>query len=159
MPAWWIRVARGLNIQRKMPQGVIAVRKRTFRIKEFNGLLASQRCVTHCGLVMQYGATDLCQHWPGNGLVSGGTKPLPGQMLTCHRWVPVMFICMQFHKRYLSHQSLKLALKITCPKFHSNPPGANELMALMWHACYFHDTIHATLLVVTVEWSWLLLKA
>ena len=31
-----------------------------------------------------------------------------------------------FHKKYLSHQSLKMTLKITNPKFHSTLPGANE---------------------------------
>ena len=31
-----------------------------------------------------------------------------------------------FHKKYLNHQSLKMTLKITNPKFHSTLPGANE---------------------------------
>ena len=37
------------------------------------------------------------------------------------------FILGQFHERCLSHQSLKLVLKITYLKFRSNLPGANEL--------------------------------
>ena len=42
------------------------------------------------------------------------------------------FIWGQFHKKYLSHQSLKKknSLKITHLTFHSNLPGANELMIL-----------------------------
>ena len=31
-----------------------------------------------------------------------------------------------FHKKYLNHQSLKMTLKMTNPKFHSTLPGANE---------------------------------
>ena len=31
-----------------------------------------------------------------------------------------------FHKKYLNHQSLKMTLKITNPKFHSTLPGASE---------------------------------
>ena len=46
-------------------------------------------------------------------------------MLTYHQWLPVTFIWWQSKKRYLSHYSLKLAwLK----RFHSNLPGANELI-------------------------------
>ena len=43
---------------------------------------------------------------------------------------PVTFICVQFHKRYLSWQSLKNNLKITYLKFYSNLPGTNELMSI-----------------------------
>ena len=51
-----------------------------------------------------------------------GLKP----MLTDHQWSAVTVILGQFHKRCLNHQPLKL-LRITCLKFHSNFPGANEL--------------------------------
>ena len=63
----------------------------------------------------------------GNGLLLDGTKPLPEPMLTDHQWSPVTFILGQFHKRCLSHQSLKSVWKLHVLKFHSNFPGANEL--------------------------------
>ena len=45
----------------------------------------------------------------GNGLVPGGTKPLPEPMLSYRKEGPVTFIWRQFHKRYLRHQSLKVS--------------------------------------------------
>ena len=45
-------------------------------------------------------------------------------MLTYHQWGPLAFIRGQFHKRHLSHDSLK---KINHLKSHSNLPEANEL--------------------------------
>ena len=41
----------------------------------------------HCGLVTPYDDKDLGQHWlsSGNGLLPGGTKPLPEPMLTYHQ--------------------------------------------------------------------------
>ena len=63
----------------------------------------------------------------GNGLLPDGTKPLPEPMLTDHQWSPGTFILGWFHKRCLNHQSLKVCLKITCLKFYSDFPGANEL--------------------------------
>ena len=53
-------------------------------IKEFN--------LAHCGQVMPYGDTDLGYIGSGNGLVPDGTKPLPGPMLTDHKWGLVAFI-------------------------------------------------------------------
>ena len=47
-----------------------------------------------------------------NGLLPDGTKPLPEPTLTYHQEGPVIFIWGQFHKRYLSHQSLKFAWKL-----------------------------------------------
>ena len=58
----------------------------------------------------------------GNGLLPDGTKPLPEPMLTDHQWSQLTFILGQFHKRCLN------CLKITYLKFHSNFPGANELI-------------------------------
>ena len=43
----------------------------------------------------------------GNGLLPDGTKPLPEEMLTYHKYGPVTLIWGQFHKRYLSHWPLK----------------------------------------------------
>ena len=60
-----------------------------------------------------------------SGLLPNGTKPLPEPMLTDHLWSLVTFILGKFHKRCLSHQSLKSILK-----FHSNFPSANELILL-----------------------------
>ena len=68
----------------------------------------------------------------GNGLLPDGTKPLPELLLTDHQWSPLTFILGQFHKRCLNHQSLKIRLKITYLKFHSNFPGANELSKDLW---------------------------
>ena len=62
----------------------------------------------------------------GNGLLPDGTKPLPEPMLTDHQWSPMTFILGQFHKKCLNHKSLK---SVTYLIFHSNFPGANELMA------------------------------
>ena len=48
-------------------------------------------------------------------------------MLTYHQQGPLTFIWGQSHKSYTSHQSQKLAFKITLLKFHLNLPGVNEL--------------------------------
>ena len=65
--------------------------------------------ITHCDLVTPYGEIDLS--WTnvdsGNSLLLDDTKPLPEPMLTNHQWGPVTSILGWFHKRYLSHQSLK----------------------------------------------------
>ena len=64
----------------------------------------------------------------GSGLLPDGTKPLPEPMLTYRKWGPVTNIWRQFHKRYIPQSwMIEVSLKITNPKFHSNPPGANEL--------------------------------
>ena len=68
----------------------------------------------------------------GNGLLPAGTKPLPEPMLTGHQWSPMTFILGQFHKRCLKPSITKIYLKITCLKFHSNLPGANELTHWGW---------------------------
>ena len=62
----------------------------------------------------------------GNGLVPSGNKPLPEPMLTSS-----VRSC-GFHGRAISQEMpqlsiTKICLKITCLKFHSNFPGANEL--------------------------------
>ena len=60
----------------------------------------------------------------GNGLLPDGTKPLPEPKLTDHQWSPVTFILGQD----MPQPSItKICFKITCLKFHSNFPGANEL--------------------------------
>ena len=56
----------------------------------------------------------------GNGLLPDGTKPLPEPMLTHLQWGLVAFIWGQFHKRYLSHHSLKLAWKLLKIKLKSH---------------------------------------
>ena len=72
----------------------------------------------------------------GNGLLPDSTKPLPQPMLSDHQWSPVKFILGQksseIHIRPISQEMpqpsiTKICLKITCLKFHSNFPGANEL--------------------------------
>ena len=76
-------------------------------------------------------------------------------MLTDHQWSPVAFILGQFHKRCLHHQSLKICLKITCLKFRSNFPGANELMSGDWYSNYkFYNMILTYLFPIFNEiWS------
>ena len=44
----------------------------------------------------------------GNAFLPDGTKPLPAPVLTYHRLGPVTSSLGQFHKKYLSHQSLQL---------------------------------------------------
>ena len=46
-----------------------------------------------------------------NGLLLDGSKPLPELMLTYHWKGIVTFIWRQFHQRYISHHSRKLAWK------------------------------------------------
>ena len=62
-------------------------------------------CLTHCCLMASYGKIDLGNIASGNGL-------LPDEIntLSYHRQGPVTFNWGQFHKRYLRHQALKLAL-------------------------------------------------
>ena len=64
----------------------------------------------------------------GNGLLPDGTKSLPEPMLTDHQ-------SSDIHIRAISQEMpqpsiTKICLKITCLKFHSNFPGANELTVL-----------------------------
>ena len=73
----------------------------------------------HCGLMMPYGDRDLVNIGSGNCLLPDGTKPLLKPMLTCHQWGPITFIWGQFHKKYPSHQSFKIILKITFQKLPS----------------------------------------
>ena len=62
----------------------------------------------------------------GNGLVPDGTKPLPEPMLTDHQKSTDIHIRVISQK--MSQPSIiKICLKITCLKLHSNFPGANEL--------------------------------
>ena len=51
--------------------------------------------VTYSGLVTPYGDRDLVYIGSGNGLLPGGTKPLPEPMLTGHQWSPVTFISLR----------------------------------------------------------------
>ena len=65
------------------------------------------------------------------GNTGSGNEP----MLTYHQWGLVAFIWGQFHKRYLSHHSLKLAWKLPKIKLKS-PRGQwvkNELIKLAWY--------------------------
>ena len=64
----------------------------------------------------------------GNGLLPDCTKPLSEPMLSYHQWCPLTIAWRQFQKRCLSHQLLQLVWKLFLLKFHSNLPGANELI-------------------------------
>ena len=99
-----------------------------------------------------YGDTDLGQHWRRycNGSLPAGTKPLPWPMLTYHQQGPVIFIWWQIHKRYNSHQSVKLAGKNDL-EFHLHLSAANELwqsikenLLFRLHECMItkHDLHH-----------------
>ena len=48
----------------------------------------------------------------GNGFVSDIIKPLSALMMIYHPWCPVAITWGQFHKKYLSRQSLNLACKL-----------------------------------------------
>ena len=65
----------------------------------------------------------------GNGLLPGGTKPLPEPMLTDHQWSPVTCILGKFYE-ILYPSITKSCLKVTYLKFHSNFPRVNELKKL-----------------------------
>ena len=59
----------------------------------------------------------------GNGLLPDSTKPLP--ILVYHQWDPLTITWGQSQSSII-----KVTLKITCLKFHSNLTRANELMTL-----------------------------
>ena len=44
------------------------------------GMWKKQQCLTHCGLEIPYGVSELGQHWLGNSLVLDGTNTLPEPM-------------------------------------------------------------------------------
>ena len=63
----------------------------------------------------------------GNGLLPDGTKPLLEPMLTDHQCRAVTFIFIISQE--MPQQSItNICLKITYLKFHSNFPGASELI-------------------------------
>ena len=65
----------------------------------------------------------------GNGLLPDGTKPLPEPVLTDHQQSPGSDILIRAISQEMPQTSIsKVHLKITYLKFHSNFPGANELM-------------------------------
>ena len=76
--------------------------------------------LTPCGLMMNGNIHLSSQTHLGellcNGMLSGGTKPLPEPtLMNYHQYSPVTFQWGQFHSRHLSHQSLKLSWKsLTC---------------------------------------------
>ena len=78
----------------------------------------------------------------GNGLLPAGTKPLPEPMLSYHRSGPVIFIWAPFHKRYLRHQSLKLARNYLS-KISFKPPRGQwiDTLGQRQDDCYFADNI------------------
>ena len=47
--------------------------------------------LTHCGLAMPYGDTDLGQHWLSKGLLPEDTKPLPDPVLAYNQRCSVAF--------------------------------------------------------------------
>ena len=61
-----------------------------------------------------------------DGLMAVSTKPLPEPMLT-YQEGPAKFVWAQFHKRYLSHQPLKLSRKLLLSQISFKYPRGNEL--------------------------------
>ena len=68
-------------------------------------------------------------------------------MLNYHQWGPMQIAIWQFHKRYLSHQSLTLAWKL--PKISFNVLGADELTH--WGR-YKMDAILQTTFLNAISW-------
>ena len=67
----------------------------------------------------------------GNGLLPDGTKPLPESVLTDHQRSPVTYPGA-FSQEMPQSSITKICLKITYLEFHSNFPGASELMISMY---------------------------
>ena len=66
--------------------------------------------LTYSERLMPYGGIDLGHHW-----LSDSTKPSFEPMLTYHQQGPMTSTWGQFHKRYLRHKSINLALKNYSP--------------------------------------------
>ena len=63
-----------------------------------------------------------------NGLLPGGTKPLPEPMLTCHQWCIVANHFGAILQELFAILIYKIILKITHLKLHLHLPGANGLI-------------------------------
>ena len=83
--------------------------------------------LTHCGLVTPYGYRDLGQHWLKQWLVAWRHQAITWINVD---WSSVKSSDVQIRaiSQEMSQPSIiEICLKITCLKFHSNFPGANEL--------------------------------
>ena len=82
----------------------------------------------HCGLVTPYGDLDLGQHWLRQWIVAWRHQAIT--------WTNVDLSSVRFndvHLMAISQDILQpsiteFTLKIIYVNFHSNPPGANELL-------------------------------
>ena len=83
--------------------------------------------LTHCGLVTPYGDMELGQHCLRQWLVAWRHQAITWTNVDSYQWGPMTITWWQFHQRYPSHVSLKLAWNVHYLKFHSNIPGINEL--------------------------------
>ena len=112
----------------------------------------------HCGRIA---STLFNSLWPSDAIwrqrsestlaqvMADGTKPLPEPMLTYHQWGSLRFIWGQFHKRYLSHESLKWAWKLhTYFFFQKSPRGqwvkhpnqvADHVLHISWRRISWGD--------------------
>ena len=88
-------------------------------------LLSGHQCVNS---IWRHMVTEIwVKIGSGNDLLPDSTKPLPEPMLTDHHWGPVTFTTGQFYE--MPQPSItESRLKITYLKFHSDFPGANELI-------------------------------
>ena len=78
-------------------------------------------------------ATEIWIHiGSDNGLLPDGIKPLPEPMLTYHHKGRLTFISGQVHKRYISHQSLKLSVRLSTYYFLQIPQGPMSLLIGPW---------------------------
>ena len=86
-----------------------------------------------------------------NDLLPDGTKPLPEPMLTYLQQGPVTFSWGHFNE--IVHPSItKISLKITCLKFYSNLPGANELSTDWLFESIISSLALATMGILLLNW-------
>ena len=83
-----------------------------------------------------------------NGLLPDDTKPLHEPMLTYHQQGRMTFILGQVHKRYLSHQSLKLFGKLNTQNIIHIFPGTNELTWIFHFAACLDNNYNMTVWIL-----------
>ena len=101
--------------------------------------------INHCGLVTPCGNRDLGQHWLRYWLVAWLHQAIT--------WTNVDWSSVKssdIHIRAISQEMPQpsitiICLKITCLKFHSDFPGASELISLWWNDVIWHQWTGSTL--------------
>ena len=74
-----------------------------------------------------------------NGLLPEGTNSLPEPTLTYHQWGTMIFTWVEFHKRYLNHQSLRLSWNDLSKIPLKSPRGqwVNCTESSIWFALFY----------------------